>query len=47
MLIETLRKRGGGEVAQKRVLLFGDIGIDDIIALAYASLNDEIEIVEL
>ncbi|MFC4023795.1 nucleoside hydrolase [Oceanobacillus longus] len=31
-------------MAQK-VLLFGDIGIDDIIALIYASLNDEIEIV--
>ncbi|MFS0750868.1 nucleoside hydrolase [Oceanobacillus sp. 1P07AA] len=29
----------------KKVLLFGDIGIDDIITLIYASLDDEIEIV--
>ena len=29
----------------KKVLLFGDIGIDDIIALIYAYLNDEIDIV--
>lgn len=29
----------------KKVLLFGDIGIDDIIALIYGYLNDEIEIV--
>lgn len=31
-------------MAQK-VLLFGDIGIDDIIALIYGALNEEIEIV--
>lgn len=29
----------------KKVLLFGDIGIDDTVALIYASLNKEIEIV--
>lgn len=29
----------------KKVLLFGDIGIDDTIALIYAYLNDEIDIV--
>lgn len=29
----------------KKVLLFGDIGIDDIIALIYAYLNQDIEIV--
>lgn len=31
----------------KKVLLFGDIGIDDMVALIYASLNKEIEIVGL
>ncbi|WP_337017920.1 nucleoside hydrolase [Oceanobacillus massiliensis] len=31
-------------MAQK-VLLFGDIGIDDIIALIYASLSEEVEII--
>lgn len=29
----------------KKVLLFGDIGIDDTVALIYASLNEDIEIV--
>lgn len=29
----------------KKVLLFGDIGIDDTVALIYASLSDEVEIV--
>ncbi|GGA27756.1 nucleoside hydrolase [Psychrobacillus lasiicapitis] len=29
----------------KKVLLFGDIGIDDTVALIYASLNKEVEIV--
>lgn len=29
----------------KKVLLFGDIGIDDIIALIYGALDDEIDIV--
>lgn len=29
----------------KKVLLFGDIGIDDTVALIYAHLNDEIDIV--
>ncbi|WP_144509792.1 nucleoside hydrolase [Bacillus sp. FJAT-22090] len=29
----------------KKVLLFGDIGIDDTVALIYASLNEEVEIV--
>lgn len=29
----------------KKVLLFGDIGIDDTVALIYAYLNDEIDIV--
>ncbi|MFC5591172.1 nucleoside hydrolase [Sporosarcina soli] len=29
----------------KKVLLFGDIGIDDTVALMYAHLNEEIEIV--
>jgi len=31
----------------KKVLLFGDIGIDDTVALIYARLNQEIEIVGL
>lgn len=31
----------------KKVLLFGDIGIDDTVALIYAWLNQEIEIVGL
>lgn len=31
----------------KKVLLFGDIGIDDTVALIYAGLNQEIEIVGL
>lgn len=29
----------------KKVLLFGDIGIDDTVALIYASLNEKVEIV--
>ncbi|WP_067727157.1 nucleoside hydrolase [Oceanobacillus damuensis] len=29
----------------QKVLVFGDIGIDDIIAIIYGSLNDEVEIV--
>jgi len=29
----------------KKILLFGDIGIDDTVALTYANLNDEIDIV--
>lgn len=29
----------------KKVLIFGDIGIDDIIALIYAALDEEIEVV--
>jgi purine nucleosidase len=29
----------------KKVLFFGDIGIDDTIALIYAYLHDDIEIV--
>lgn len=32
---------------KKKVLLFGDIGIDDTIALIYARLHKEIEIVGL
>lgn len=35
----------GGMYMAKKVLLFGDIGIDDTIALIYAYLNDEIEVV--
>lgn len=35
---------GGNHLAQK-VLLFGDIGIDDTVALIYAYLNDEIDVV--
>lgn len=35
----------GGIYLVKKVLLFGDIGIDDTVALIYASLNKEIEIV--
>lgn len=35
----------GGISLVKKVLLFGDIGIDDTVALIYASLTEEIEIV--
>lgn len=41
------RQYKGGLCLKKKVLLFGDIGIDDTIALIYARLHKEIEIVGL
>ena len=35
----------GGTYLVKKVLLFGDIGIDDTVALIYAHLNKDIEII--